>query len=352
MAQGLRVSVIMPAYNAERWLEEAVESVLRQTEPNFELLAIDDGSTDRTPAILAQAASRDQRVRVSRRPHLGLCAALNLGLSQARAPLIARLDCDDMAHHERLSRQAGFLDRHPDVGVLGSWAREIDEAGLLLGERRPSPDPDAIDAQLLRGNPMIHSAIMARTELLQRAGGYRPAFEAAEDYDLWLRLAEQTRLANLPETLIDYRVHPHAVTGRQPLRMEFSARLARRAAEERRKGRPDPASALDAPPDWRRPLPQDAFYAEECALYRWLDRADQEPPKALIAQSRHFTHNERRLVAMSLLNGVRSADEAVSGPARTMMWHMCLTRPATVLKAAWSLSRIPRKPLRLSRRLP
>jgi GT2 family glycosyltransferase len=352
MAQALRVSVIMPAYNAERWLEEAVESICRQTEPNFELLVIDDGSTDRTPEILTQVAHQDSRVRVFHRPHLGLCAALNFGMSAAQAPLIARLDADDIAHAERLGRQADFLDRHPDVGVVGSWAREIDEDGHPLGERRPPSEPNEIDTALQRGNPMIHSAIMARAELVRRVGGYRPAFEAAEDYDLWLRLAEETRLANLCEILIDYRVHPQAVTGRQPLRMEFSARLARRAAVDRREGLPDPASALVAPPDWRGPLPKDAFYAEDGALYRWLDDGVCAPPETLIAQSRQFTHSERRLAAMSLLARMRSADLAVATSARALLWQMCLTRPAVVLKAAWSLSRMPCKPLRLSRRLP
>ena len=123
-----QVSVVLPVRNGARWLGEALQSVIAQTLAAWELIAIDDGSTDDTPGILADFAKRDGRIRVIRQEPLGLVAALNRGLAEVRAPLLARLDADDRALPERLDRQVRYLAGHPDVGLLGSWAHEIDEA--------------------------------------------------------------------------------------------------------------------------------------------------------------------------------------------------------------------------------
>ena len=335
-----RVSVVMAVRDGERWLVEAIESVLAQSESALELIVIDDGSTDRTPLLVDALAERDGRIRVFRQPALGLAEALNLGLAAARAPFMARLDADDLAQPTRLERQAAVLDARPKIGLLGSWALEIDCAGRPLGVREPPTDHATLQRLLEKGNPFVHSSVMARTELLRRLGGYRGAFEAAEDYDLWLRVSEAAELANLPEPLVSYRRHPGSVSRRVGLRQAFSVRLAQRAAAARRLRQDDPADRLDAPPDWRRALAEGAFYADDIALYRWLDTAADETPvhsAALIERVGELTHAERQLAARALLTRMRSRDRSESGPARDLLLRLCRERPSTVLKAAWSL---------------
>jgi glycosyltransferase involved in cell wall biosynthesis len=343
------VSVLMPARDAARWLAEAVESILAQTFASFELLVIDDGSTDDTARLLSRFAERDGRVKVLSGPARGLVAALNEGLAAARAPLIARLDADDIAHPERLAKQVAFLADHPDVGVVGSWAQEIDSRGRPLGLRAPETCPDRLSRLLARTNPLVHSSVMARTQLLRDLGGYRCAFEAAEDYDLWLRVADQARLANLSDVLVSYRIHDGSVSGCKLLRQGFSARLARRAAMTRRQAGRDPADSLTAPPDWHSPMSADAFYAEDAALYRWLDRVGRPEPSApggagsLAAAWREgladLSHSERRMAARALVDEITGKDRTQARGAASVLLELCRRQPALVLGAAWSLRR-------------
>jgi glycosyltransferase involved in cell wall biosynthesis len=339
-----RVSVLMAVRDGERWLADAAGSVLAQTETAFELIVVDDGSTDRTPILLDALCAGDQRIRRIRQPATGLCQALNRGLAEARAPLLARLDADDVAHPARRARQAAVLDARPEIGVLGAWALEIDAAGREGGVREPPAGNAELQRLLPKCNPFIHSSIMARTDLLRRLGGYRVAFEGAEDYDLWLRAAEICDLANVPEPLVSYRRHAGGVSCRGGLRQAFSVRLAQRAAVARRLRQDDPADRLDGPPDWRRALAEEAFYGDDVALYRWLDTAAEETSApcpahgaALIARAGELTHAERRLAARALLARMRSRDRAESGPARDLLLRLCRERPSTVLRAAWSL---------------
>lgn len=339
------VSVVMPVYNASRWLRDALDSVLHQTFAALELIAIDDGSNDGSPQLLEAAARADPRVRVVRQPHQGIVAAMNHGLAEARAPLMARLDADDLAHVTRLERQAEFLRQHPEVGIVGAWAIEIDEAGRVRGRRTPEADPRALKQLLRRTNPMIHSAVMARTELMRRLGGYRPAFQTAEDYDLWCRASEVAEIANMPEFLVSYRVHGGGVSCGDPLRQAFSARLTKRSAVARREQGIDPAEALDGPPDWRSEAAVEAFYAADAGLYRWLDGADEtcDPialagAKSLVDGTCELDHLERRLAARALWRRVCSADRKAAALARELLLELCRRRPKTVLKAAWSLA--------------
>ena len=339
------VSVVMPVYNAGRWLRDAVESVLRQTLASLELVAIDDGSTDGSTQLLEQAARADDRVRVIRQSHQGVVEAMNRGLAESRAPLIARLDADDLAHQTRLARQAEFLERRPDVGLVGAWAIEIDELGRARGRRTPETEPRALKTLLRRTNPIIHSAVMARTDLLRGLGGYRAAFQTAEDYDLWCRASEVTEIANMPEFLVSYRMHSGGVSCGDPLRQAFSARLTKRSAVARREYGIDPAEALDGPPDWRSEAAVEAFYAVDAGLYRWLDGADEtrDPvawagARSLIDGTCELDHAERRLAAQAIWRRVCSTDRNAAASAREMLIQLCRRRPTTVLKAAWSLA--------------
>jgi GT2 family glycosyltransferase len=339
----------MPAHNAGRWLTEAVESVLSQTFSDFELIVVDDGSTDATAEILAGFKRRDPRVKVLRQARKGLAAALNRGLAAARAPLLARLDADDVAHPSRLGRQYETLEARPGVGLLGSWAQEIDADGRPLRQRRPETHPEVLDRLLTRSNPFVHSSVMARTELLRRLGGYRCVFEAAEDYDLWLRVAEHAKVANLPEALVKYRVHGASVSQLNGLRQGFSARLARRAAQVRRRLGRDPADNLTSLPDWRCPRSAEAFYAHDAALYRWLEGACDDcaeckdngvaPCEELFDRSQGLSHAERQLAARALIAWMKSEDPARARIANGLALRLLWKRPTAVLRAAWSLRR-------------
>src|SRR5580765_6438409 len=154
------VSVLMAVRNGAPWVREVAESVLSQTAPDLELIVVDDGSTDATPDTLASIG--DSRVRVERQPPRGLTPSLNRALSLARAPLIARLDADDLALPERLACQRRFLDIHPDVGLLGTAAREVDASGQLVSVVTPPEDDAAIRRAVIRRNPFVLSSVMIR----------------------------------------------------------------------------------------------------------------------------------------------------------------------------------------------
>jgi glycosyltransferase involved in cell wall biosynthesis len=218
------VSAVMAVHNGAAWVAEAVRSLLDQTLSDLELIVVDDASSDGTAEVLARLA--DPRLRVRRTPRLGLTRALNEGLGLARAPLVARLDADDVAVPDRLARQVVFMQARPEVGVLGSAAREIDGAGRERAVVRPPTEDADIRRALIRRNVFVHSSVMLRRGLVVDAGGYDPAFPVAQDYDLWLRLAPRTRLANLAEPLVVRRVLPTRVSAaRDAERLRAEARV-------------------------------------------------------------------------------------------------------------------------------
>lgn len=232
------VTVLLPVRNGQAYLAAAIDSVLAQDHTDFELLVVDDGSTDATPAILAVAAAADSRVRILRGGD-GLVAALNHGLAAAAAPWIARMDADDLAHPQRLTTQLRAAQQAPETAAFGSAYRVIDGAGRLFRVVREPLEPTAIAAELPRRNCLAHPTVLLRRDAVLAIGGYRPAFPQAEDYDLWLRLAERHKLRNLPEVLLDYRQHAGQSAWsavEQRFLSEFGARVA---AEARRAGQVD-----------------------------------------------------------------------------------------------------------------
>jgi glycosyltransferase involved in cell wall biosynthesis len=201
------ISILIPIYNAERFLRETLDTVLAQTFGDFECLTIDDGSTDGSLGILQEYAARDERVRVTTRPNKGLVATLNEGIELARGEFLARLDADDLCDPRRLELQVGQMRREPDLVALGSGAWAIDESGRLLGDfSRPATTHEQIEAAHLQGHSAIHHpAAMLRASAVRQVGGYRDLVPC-EDFDLWLRLGEIGRLANLPDRLISKRL--------------------------------------------------------------------------------------------------------------------------------------------------
>lgn len=207
-----RVSIVLPVWNGDGYIRQAVESIGRQTLSDFELLVVDDGSVDSTPAILSELAAVDPRIRVISRPHLGLVNALNVGFGNCRSEFVARMDADDIALPIRLETQVRALENDPRLGVVGSAIT------LVSKELRPQhtihyPLTDReIRAALPSGSPFAHPAVIVRKSAFERAGGYRSAFIHAEDYDLWLRMADVATLANVPEVLLYYRIHADQVS--------------------------------------------------------------------------------------------------------------------------------------------
>ena len=228
------LSVIMPVYNAERYLAEAVESVLHQTFPDFEFIIVDDGSTDASLARLRHYAEQDARIRLSSRPNAGWVQRLIEAVPLAAGKYIARMDADDVSLPQRFERQVRFLEENPEYVVVGSKVLLIDSDGAPLKYMGEKLRHEEIDGAHLRGEggAIIHPAAMIRTEAMRAIGGYRLLRD--EDLDLFLRLAEYGKVANLPDVLLHYRQHLKSAGYQHYAEMTRSVRDAVAAARVRR----------------------------------------------------------------------------------------------------------------------
>jgi glycosyltransferase involved in cell wall biosynthesis len=210
------VSVVLPVWNGDRFLAEAIESIRRQTLESFELLVLDDGSTDRSRAIAEEHARADARVKVIALEHGGLVRALNTGIERASAHYIARMDADDVALPARFEKQVAFLDANPRCLVVGSDMTVVDEEGEPVGVRWfPRSHPEIVQALMNGVSPLGHPAVMMRRSAVLEAGGYREDHFPSEDLDLWLRLCDAGELVNLPEQLLRYRRHTATICIRE-----------------------------------------------------------------------------------------------------------------------------------------
>ena len=207
-----RVSVLMPAYNAERYLLQSVQSVLGQTFEDFELLVVDDCSTDRTPDILASI--QDRRLRVIRNErNLGIVGALNRAMEHAQGGYIARIDADDFCLPTRFAKQIAYLDAHPDIVLLGTETFILEDGRVRHERQRGDADPLVVRWRSLVSNPIGHPTMMFRAEAVTRLGTYlREDYKYAEDFDFSHRLLGVGDLAVLPENLIVYRQHRNNLT--------------------------------------------------------------------------------------------------------------------------------------------
>lgn len=216
------MSIVIPVWNAAPTVAAAIESVIDQTERDWELVVVDDGSTDGSAEIVSRFAARDPRIRVLAGPHRGLVVALDAGVRTTRTPLIARMDADDLAHPERLARQRRYLDAHQDVGLVATcvtfdgdrvrgagYARYVDWTNTLLTH-------DAIALAAFVESPLAHPSVMFRRELVERLGGYASG-DFPEDYELWLRwLDAGVRMEKLAEPLLVWRDSPGRLSRRDP----------------------------------------------------------------------------------------------------------------------------------------
>ena len=205
------LTVIMPAFQAAATIERAIASVVAQTFTDWELIVVDDASTDETTALAERCATRDLRIRVIRlEQNQGAAAAMNRGWQSTRAPFVAIHDADDESLPGRLAAQLAFMQNHPEIDVLGGGARFVDEAGRTLAWVRHPMEHAELAARRWRQSPFVHSTVVMRREFLTVTGGYPAGMRLAEDYDLWMRgFADgRFRCANLEEPFVIYGARP------------------------------------------------------------------------------------------------------------------------------------------------
>ena len=193
-----RISVLMPVYNSERFLQEAVNSILNQTYQDYEFIIVDDGSTDRTSNILANI--KDHRVIIIRQANRGVGEALNKGLEIARGEYIARMDADDISLRNRFECQVTYLDRHPEVAALGTAVLEIDEKGRPIRPLLLAASRYTVQRVVKSYSPIVHPSVMMRTSIIKGEGGYRSDY--GEDHVLWISLTKKYPVENIRRILL------------------------------------------------------------------------------------------------------------------------------------------------------
>jgi glycosyltransferase involved in cell wall biosynthesis len=235
MSEAPTISVLLPVYSAERYLRGAIDSILAQTFSDFELLALDDGSTDQSLGILREYESKDIRIRVISRENRGLVSSLNELISESRGRYLARMDSDDVCYPKRFERQIEFLESNPNYVVIGGAVLRVNSNGLPIGPILPPCEHDQIDGSQTRGHSSIwHPTVMMRKDAVLKVGGYRNDYQHAEDLDLWLRLGEIGKLANLPEVVLRFRLHENSISQKNVLAQREAAIRACQSAWDRR----------------------------------------------------------------------------------------------------------------------
>ncbi|MEM1072301.1 MAG: glycosyltransferase [Planctomycetota bacterium] len=250
------IAVLLPVCNAEAFLREAIASVLSQSFDDFELLALNDGSTDGSKRILDEFAQHDPRVTVIHRENRGLVETLNELIDRTRAPLLARMDADDICLPGRFERQHAHMQAHTACACVGGAIELIDDAGSPL--RTPPTllnDSDIQRAALSGRTPLCHPAVMMRRDAVIAAGKYQRDTFPAEDLDLFLRLGELGQLANVPDSVLRYRMHDNSVSVTQSDRQRAQIRRVCRAAHRRRGVAWSSASWIEGKPEQARGCP-------------------------------------------------------------------------------------------------
>jgi glycosyltransferase involved in cell wall biosynthesis len=265
------VSVLMTVYNGERYLAEAVDSILSQTFEDFEFIIVDDGSTDGSLELLGAFERRDPRIRLFARPHAGIVPAANFGLRQCRGEFIARMDSDDVALPHRFEVQVQTLREHADAVVVGGAYDLIDAAGRFLRRQWPPMDDPSLQELSLCGlTPICQPLAMMRKSALDQVGEYDRVVETAEDNDMWLRLGEVGRLMCVPEVLLKYRQHANSVSEVKALAQAERIRIGCEKAYARRHVQ----RTFRPPPAWR-PSGEQSRYMFLCQYGWWAFRHAQ-----------------------------------------------------------------------------
>lgn len=271
------VTVLMPAFNAGRFVSEAVQSILDQDLQDFELIIINDGSTDSSAEVFSQFVARDPRIRIIEQENRGFVASLNRGIGLAAAPIIARMDADDICLPGRLSAQLEHLYEHSEVVAVGGYIRIINEDGRFVRSKHYPLKAPEISRYMEHASPVAHPAVMYRADVVRRVGGYRAALFPADDYDLWLRLRDAGyEIENIPREVLAYRQHASSVSFRFRTQQAIAAAVASRASRMRRAGLLDPVDGptpvsmdtLASMPAGIQPSPVEAFEIEHSSISR------------------------------------------------------------------------------------
>jgi hypothetical protein len=233
----------MPIYNAAQDLAASIDSICRQSFSDWELLCVDDGSTDSSNEIVEAIARSDSRIRLIKRSHEGIVASLNAGIQAAQSDLIARMDGDDLASPNRLQKQWDYLQNQPELALIGSAYQTMDATGQVWKHQVPPERPDAVFQQLKRTNCIAHSTVLMRRSALEAVSGpYRSQFPFAEDYDLWLRLAERFPIGNIPQILVSYRRDLRSPKSDSIVQQVLSTLAVQHCHQRRMEGVEDPAN--------------------------------------------------------------------------------------------------------------
>ncbi len=224
------ISVVMPVYNGQEYLNIAIDSLLLQSYKNFELILVDDGSTDHSANLINQY--NDKRLRYIYQKNQGLAAALNHGFNEARGRYIARMDCDDISYQKRLEHQVAFLEKNKKVALVGAGYDLIDQDGRIIDRSVHLVRNQDLQLEMLVRNPFGHGTIMLRRQALAKTGLYDTS-QPVEDYDLWHRIAQKYSVANLPEQLYGWRVNPSGIShGNMSLRRKQIKKLVDKIWQE------------------------------------------------------------------------------------------------------------------------
>ena len=223
------ISVVMSVYNGEKYLREAIESILTQTLADFEFIIINDGSSDHSLDILKEFQSKDGRTKLISRQNRGLIYSLNEGVTSANGIYIARMDADDIALPHRLEHQVAYMKEH-DVVLCGTWAECIDGSGSPVGSIKYPITANKIKHFALLHNPFVHPSAMFTKKVFTEVGGYSSGFRHIEDYEFWTRIVFKYPTANIPEVLLKYRLHPHQITRDKNIEMRVRGVIVRAVA--------------------------------------------------------------------------------------------------------------------------
>lgn len=226
----LNVSVIMAVHNSEKYLYESVKSILEQTLENFEFIIINDASTDNFRAIMEKFL--DRRIKIfDNKERIGLTKSLNVAIRHSKGRFIARMDADDIADPDRLKRQVSYAKTHRQIGIVGTNFYEIDENDKLLGEVYLPENDEQIRKRIFRFNPFFHSSVVIPKKVFETVGLYYEEFQYAQDYELWFRILEKYKGANLRDLLMKRRKHKETLTRRK---LQLQSCFAYRACIEGR----------------------------------------------------------------------------------------------------------------------
>jgi glycosyltransferase involved in cell wall biosynthesis len=234
----------MVVRNVDQFLAQAIGSILDQTFSDFEFIILDFGSTDRSKAIACSYAARDNRIRLHEIPTCGLAEARNAVCFLAEGQYIAIQDADDISLPDRLLWEVEFMEKHPDISLLGGAAQWVDSQARPLWTCTFPTEHQEIRSALKTSCPFQQTSVLMRREAFLAVNGYRAAFAPSEDYDLWLRISERFRSANLKQVVVKYRIHPHQVSLSSREHQVLCAVAARASATFRKNGSPDPLDSV------------------------------------------------------------------------------------------------------------